>query len=74
MDVLVLILIALVIAFALYMADVLIQIRADLQVVRKKVNVLTASPNPPAAPSSPSSLEKKKNGNKGDESKNTKSK
>lgn len=47
MDILVIVLIALVIAFALYMADVLIQIRTDLQVVRKKVNILTASPNPP---------------------------
>jgi len=46
MDILVIFLIALVIAFALYMADVLIQIRGDLQVVRKKVNILTASPNP----------------------------
>jgi len=72
MDVLVLILIALVIAFALYMADVLIQIRADLQVVRKKVNVLTASPNPPLPSSSSSSQGKKQTGNKGDESKNTK--
>ena len=47
MDLMLIILIALLIAFGLYMADVVIQMKADIQIIRKKVNVLTASPNPP---------------------------
>lgn len=39
--------IALLLVFGIYMADVVLQLRGDVQVIRRKVNVLTASPNPP---------------------------
>lgn len=47
MDFLLIVFIALLIVFGLYMADAVLQMKGDIQVIRKKVNVLTASPNPP---------------------------
>jgi len=49
MDFLLLVLIAMLVVFCLYMADVVLQLKADVQVIRKKVNILTASPNPPSS-------------------------
>ena len=54
MDFLLLVLIAMLVVFCLYMADAVLQLKADVQVIRKKVNILTASPDPP----SPSSAKK----------------
>jgi hypothetical protein len=47
MDALLMLFIALLLVFGIYMADVVLQLRGDVQVIRRKVNVLTASPNPP---------------------------
>lgn len=38
---------AMILSFGLYMSDVVIQLRRDVQIIRKKVNIMTASPNPP---------------------------
>lgn len=48
LSLLVLLAIAMILSFGLYMSDVIIQLRRDVQTIRKKVNLMTASPNPPA--------------------------
>lgn len=49
MDALLMLFIALLLVFGIYMADVVLQLRGDVQVIRRKVNILTASPNPPSS-------------------------
>jgi len=42
-----LIVVALILAFGVFMSDVVLQLRKDVQVIRRKVNLMTASPDPP---------------------------
>lgn len=61
MDFWILLLIAILMVFCLYMSDVMLQLRADVQIVRKKLNILTSSSSSSSSlpPPSSSSTDKK---------------
>jgi len=46
LGILVILALAMIVSFAVYMGDVIVQLRRDVQAIRRKVNLLTASPNP----------------------------